>query len=190
MLILKICTFPSSSAPIFAGKGDCSEYLSFGNCSYKKTIHFYSLQLNKFWNGKLKGRIYKINKIHSSSLHSTGGPAASICMVSVMVISEENVRCLHWHAIFLHFSCLLLLISVLLNKFWDSCLPSLPHPCLVMKCILTFVMIQIFLWKKCWGVPRHKIKTIKCLVYDNSHQKNKTKPQNNQKGNINTWFCL
>lgn len=65
MLILKICTFQSSSVPIFAGKGDCSENLSFCTCSYKKTIHFYSLQLNKLWNGKLKGRIYKINKTNT-----------------------------------------------------------------------------------------------------------------------------
>lgn len=42
--IFQICTFQSSSVPKFAGKGDCSENLSFCTCSYKKTIGSYSLQ--------------------------------------------------------------------------------------------------------------------------------------------------
>lgn len=36
----------------------------------------------------------------------------------------------------------------------------------------------------------HKIRTIKYLVYENSYQENKTKTQNNQKGDIDTSFCL
>lgn len=87
MLILKICTFQSSSVPIFAGKGDYSENLPFCTCSYKKTIHFYSLQLNKFWNGKLKGRINKINKVNT--LH------CCLHLHGLMAISEGDARCRH-----------------------------------------------------------------------------------------------
>lgn len=144
MLILKICTFQSSSVPIFAGKDDCSRNMSFCTCTYKKTIDFYGLQPNKFWNGRLKGRMKKQNK-HPSSLHDTGGPAASICMVSVMGISEEDGRCLHWH---LPSFCIFLASCCSFQHCWTSFRILAFHldltHCLALKCILMFVMVQIY----------------------------------------------
>lgn len=39
-----------------------------------------------------------------------------------------------------------------------------------------------FLWEKCWGVPRHQIKTIKCLANQNSHpRKTRQNPKKTKK---------